>query len=564
MGVLTPLAFSDVAPVGDLRRRAELNLRRLHDAPFHFEAMVHASTAKEAPGDWIGREILGLTLLGQTLRIEPKHLEEIIARLPEALNARGYIGPVHPAGTADENQVGGHNALLRGLCEFYLWKRDPRALAVIRSVVKNLMLPTRELYAHYPERALEKLKGGQAVGLTVKNDGPWIGLSTDVGTVFFTLDGLTQAYLIEPSPELRGLIETMMARYARLDVVAIGAQTHATLTTLRAILGWWREVDASPAWLALVVQRFRLYREHAETEHHANYNWFGRPEWTEACAVIDAFMLAGQLWAATGDAEWLAEAHRIYYNAMSYAQRPNGGYGCDHCVGAHGGDDVFLTPHAKIFEAPWCCTMRGAEGLARAAQFSALVDAAVGEAWFPFYFEGAMTLRFADGEIALTAESGYPYEGRVAWTVIRATIRAPKTLHFFVPPGASASTLTLRHNGPPVALAGRADFVSAKLTLAAGDTLALNFELKLVALQPQHPARFAGHHRFFHGPLLLGVEQAGAVALLAEEEFRALGRARYECRRTGARLGPIDGLTYLTEGQARAHRVQLLFPERLA
>ena len=48
---------------------------------------------------------------------------------------------------------------------------------------------------------------------------------------------------------------------------------------------------------------------------------------------------------------------------MGYGQRPNGGWGCDLCAGAR---DEFLRPAAEIFEACWCCTMRGAEGLARA------------------------------------------------------------------------------------------------------------------------------------------------------------------------------------------------------
>jgi hypothetical protein len=290
-----PLPLGDVMPAGDLRRRAALNFSRLHDDPFRFEAMIRANTAAEAPGDWIGRAMLGLSVLGQVLQTEPHYLEEIMAKLPSALNARGYIGLLHAAGTADENQVGGHNGLLRGLCEYYLWKRDPRALAVIRSVVTNLMLPTRDLYAAYPDEKLAKLADGRPIGLTVKNEGVWVGLSTDIGTVFFTLDALTQVYTIEPSPELRGLIETMIARYARLDVRKIGAQTHSTLSTLRGIFRWWEEVDPRPELLALVRECYRLYREHAETEHYANYNWFGRPR-------VDGGLRGGGLVPARGAA----------------------------------------------------------------------------------------------------------------------------------------------------------------------------------------------------------------------------------------------------------------------
>ncbi|HQY06223.1 MAG TPA: glycoside hydrolase family 127 protein, partial [Lacunisphaera sp.] len=447
----------------------------------------------------------------------------------------------------------------RGLCEYYLWKRDPRALAVIRSVVTNLMLPTRDLYAAYPDEKLAKLADGRPIGLTVKNEGVWVGLSTDIGTVFFTLDALTQVYTIEPSPELRGLIETMIARYARLDVRKIGAQTHSTLSTLRGIFRWWEEVDPRPELLALVRECYRLYREHAETEHYANYNWFGRPEWTEACGVVDSFLLAVQLWRATGDADQLQVAHRIYFNALCYAQRPNGGFGCDLCVGADG--RVLLAPHPKIFEAPWCCSMRGSEGLARAAQFNLMTDAKAGTVWVPFYFEGDYTLRFPDGEIAVRCASEYPHAGWVRWTVLRNTAGTAKQWHFLVPPGVAPRTITLTQAGRTVELREVAGFMAASLTLAVGDVLALDFPLALTVEQPATAALPAGYHRFCHGPLVLGAERADVVGLEAEDDFLALGRGRYQCRRTGTVLAPVDDLTYRGEAEARAHRAQLVFKD---
>src|SRR3954468_21268800 len=105
--ILRPTALADCAPAGDLRRRLELNFGRLHDAEFSFESAITAFTAREAPGDWLGRTLLGLTLDAQALHRESARTEETIRRWPEACNERGYIGVVHPAGRADENQVGG-------------------------------------------------------------------------------------------------------------------------------------------------------------------------------------------------------------------------------------------------------------------------------------------------------------------------------------------------------------------------------------------------------------------------------------------------------------------------
>ncbi|MCF7759142.1 MAG: glycoside hydrolase family 127 protein [Cephaloticoccus sp.] len=555
-----PLPFADVIPAGDLHRRAALNFQRLHESAFRFDAMIHSSTAKEAPGDWIGRAILGLTLLGQTLKTEPHYLEECIARLPEACNARGYIGVIHPAGTADENQVGGHNGLLRGLCEYHLWKQDPRALTAIRGILRHLMVPTTALYAQYPDQPLQKLQDGSQIGLTVQNEGPWLGLSTDIGTVFFTLDGLTQAYLIEPDPELRKLIETMISRYAQLDVVKLGAQTHSCLTALRGILRWYDTVDARPEYLAMVQARYALYRELAETEIHANFNWFGRPDWTEACAVIDAFMLAVQLWQITGEGDYLTEAHRVYFNAMCYAQRPNGGFGCDHCVGAQG--ELFISPH-RFFEAPWCCSMRGAEGLARAAQYGTYVDPDPGAVWLPFYFEGGSTLRFSSGTLQLACHSEYPHAGKVTYTVIATTLRHPVEFNFFVPPGVKGASMRLTRASSPLILDVQKGFMRVMLHPEPGEVFDLELPLTIWPEQPQNPDRLPGHHRFAHGPLFLGAETKDPLALAADEAFKPMGAGRYLCTRTGTLLAPLDGLTYLSEAQARAHRAQLLFPDKI-
>lgn len=557
MAVLTPLALDDVSPAGDLRRRLELNFGRLHDPEFSFEAAITAFTAREAPGDWLGRALLGLTLDAQALGREAPRAEETVRRWPEACNERGYIGLLHPPGRADENQVGGHNAMLRGLCEYFLWKKDPRALAAIRGIITRLMLPTRELYAHYPDHLLDKLKGGPVSGLTVENEGVWLGLSTDIGTVFFTLDGLTQAYLVDPAPELRALIETMIARYAQLDILALSAQTHATLTALRGILRWHLEVEARPEYLRLVTERFGLYLNLARTEHHGNFNWFGRPDWTESCAIIDSFMLAVQLWQVTREPAYLGEAHRIYHNAICHHQRPNGGFGCDHCTGTRG--ERFVQAY-KWFEAPWCCSMRGAEGLACAARYAAFTDpAAARDVWLPFYFDGAVTVRTPGGQLGLRAAGEYPYAGRVTYTVTRAAAVAPWRLRFFVPPGVAAESFVVRRG--EAVLPGKVanGFVVVETLLAADDTLRVEFAISLVCEPAKYLAEFPGARHFMHGALLLGAETDTAVALPATADLRPLGGGRYQCRRTQVLLTPIDGLTYLPEAVARTRRLQSVF-----
>ena len=63
----------------------------------------------------------------------------------------------------------------------------------------------------------------------------------------------------------------------------------------------------------------------------------------------------------TREPGYLELAHNILYNALYYAQRANGGFGCDNCAGAF---EPTLRPSGEAsYEAWWCCTMRGADGL---------------------------------------------------------------------------------------------------------------------------------------------------------------------------------------------------------
>jgi hypothetical protein len=552
-----PARLENVTVTGGLLRRAELNFRRLHDAEFQFDAMIRAFTAKEAPGDWVGRELLALVLHAQLLKREAPHLREIVDRLPEAFNERGYIGEVHPDGFADENQIAGHNALLRGLAEHGRWSGDPRSPAMIRTIVDRLMLPAEPLFASYPDRRLAHMIDRQIVGLTVRQEsGAWLGLSTDIGAVFGTLDGLTQTHAVVPSAGLRSLIETMIAKFAAIDPVEISAQTHSTLSALRGILRWWRDAAPRPELLDLVRRRFQTYIDTAVTEAHGNYNWFGRPDWTEPCAIVDAFMLAGQLWSATGEGALLEEAHRIFYNALAHAQRPNGGYGCDCCVGARG--QLELTPH-EFFEAPWCCSMRGAEGLARAAQSGWFAD---GDALvLPFYFGGTARVEFGGGDVALEQTSDYPWSGSVKLRVIASTVAGPRVIKFFAPSWSPAGEFRVTHNGVALAVAAAGLFAVVSSPLRTGDVIALEFPVRFSTISPQNPARMPGHRRFAHGPLLLGDRDDKTGAIAADARFASLGDARYRCESSGREIGPLPSLIDLTEAEAKASRSQILFPD---
>lgn len=74
-------------------------------------------------------------------------------------------------------------------------------------------------------------------------------------------------------------------------------------------------------------------------------------------------IVALKLFRLTDDLTYKTLARRIWFNGLQFCQRFNGGAGTNSCVTAE-------NPVLKInsYEAPFCCTMRYAEGLLYAAE----------------------------------------------------------------------------------------------------------------------------------------------------------------------------------------------------
>lgn len=378
---------------GELAHRMSLSRARLSEplyaAPQSFEASA------DWPGDWPGRTILAQILLARATGEAPAPLDANLRALRGRLNARGYLGDIHPY--ADEQQLSGHNWFLRALCEWYEWRKEPEVLEMAKRVAENLFLPLRALYEAYPLSQAERPRGAGAESgtLTGAASGGW-ALSTDIGCAFIPTDGLTRLYGLAPSPELAALIRTMIGVFKRADLTGESFQTHATLSCARGVLQFAEDTgDAEAA--AFARELFDFYWANGRTENFANQNWFGRPLWTEPCAVADSYLLAMGLWAATGETDYLEKAQLIYYNALCFGQRENGGFGCDECAGE------WVAPHSEgSYEASWCCTMRGGATLARVAQYAWARDAEGLILATPF----PGSLRTEAGTIV--TETGYP------------------------------------------------------------------------------------------------------------------------------------------------------------
>lgn len=453
---------------GDLAKRLDRNFNRLEEEKYQPEHVF--LTDKESggwPGDTEGRTILGLVMDARATGRTPEYLQTIIELLPEHLNADGYMGEVHP-GIMDEQQLSGNGWMLRGLCEYYLWKKDDRVLKIIKSIADNLFVAGRSNYNTYPIKPEEREKGtGEMSGSIHSKMGNW-KLSTDIGCLFIGMDGLIQAYDILREEGIKDVIIEMIGKFQKVDFVNIHAQTHATLTGLRGLIRY-SDIIGESTYIGFVENVWGLYKEWGMTENYENYNWFKRYDtWTEPCAIIDSYMLAVQLWQHTGKLQYLEDAELIYYNAIAHTQRVNGGFGCDNCPVP---GDPYLRIHA--YEAHWCCTMRGGEGLGRIAGNSYFTNGST--LLVPFFGDNTARINSGTGlKVDISQTSGYPFSGDVK-LVLNEEPEGLNSIRIF---GNTkwARKHSLHINGVNMPLIIKDGFVVIERSFRKGDTIELRFE----------------------------------------------------------------------------------------
>jgi len=535
-----PVSPEDVTIVGELAARSILNYGRL-EGKWYRPWEVFSADQHGWPADWEGRIVLALVSQARLTHREPAWLGEIVDGIPAHLNERGYLGPICPEGVCDEQQLAGHSWLLRGLIAYSEWKQDTNAGKIVETILRNLVLPAAANYPAYPlsPADLPAVKGWQLSKLQSK--GKSHALSSDLGCAFILLDGVTEACRHFQWPELRSMAEAMIERFLKIDLEALHVQTHATLTALRGICRYV-ELTGDARVLAATKKIFGRYKEVAMTEHYANYNWWGRPRWTEPCAVIDSYILAVWFWRLTGDAQYLADSHHIFYNGVAHAFRADGCFGTDWCLGAappvEDGEHDPLVLQPRTYEVYWCCTMRGGELFARAGEalFYKQRDAIV----LPSFHNAIATV---DGLI-LRETTAYPYEGRVRLEILQANEARRRVFRFFAPPWRShcAPLLTLNGNRLPTEVVD--GFVEFAAEVKSGDEIEFDFGVGLHVMKTHNPNSVQGVHSFRHGPLLLVVHQpapevydpsnpppaATVGSLPVDTELEHLGRGRYRSR----------------------------------
>jgi len=526
---IKPLNLEKITIQGDLAKRLGQNFNRLEEKKYQPEHVFLTDEQSGGwPGDTEGRTILGLVMDAKATGREPLYLEKIINLLPKHLNNKGYMG-MELSGIMDEQQLSGNGWMLRGLCEYYLWKKDDRVLNIIKSIVNNLFLPGERYYGSYPIDTDSRTKGAGAMSGSIQATTSNWKLSSDVGCLFIGMDGLIQAYDILKDERIKEVIVEMICKFQQVDFLKIQAQTHATLSGLRGLIRF-SEISGDRSYISFAQELWSLYKMWGMTENFENYNWFKRYDtWTEPCAIVDSYMIAIQLWELTGIIDYLEDAELIYYNGLAHTQRANGGFGCDNCPTP---SDPYLRIHAD--EAHWCCTMRGGEGLGSIAGSSYFTqgDTLV----MPFF--GNSTI----GGIIQT--SGYPFSGDVKLEM-RNSPKEIACIKLFSHPKWTKN-YKLMINGKREKVVVKNGFIVLERTFKKGDTIELTFDnIKRVEHTFNNDISTSGSYKIMDGPLVMGVYSNMPIKLT----------------QAGSKEYPLTPVYHLMDSRVagKAYKKQILF-----
>ena len=414
----------NIRPLGELGARTALLAGRMTDTIYRPENIFTADV-QGWPGDWEGRTILAQALLSRVTGFESPYLRANVDALSASYNEKGYLKGILPEGEFDEQQMSGHGWLLRGLCEYYLYSGDEKALDMAKTICENLFLPILGKFDTYPIKLEERVVAGEFAGSIAGIVRGW-HISTDTGCAFIPMDGLSQVYELTKDERLGKLLDEMHDVFMTIDVCGSKVQTHATLSCCRGILRMYA-MTGEEKYLASAKKIFDTYLKYGMTANYANYNWFTRPEWTEPCAIIDSFIVAMKLYEFTDDADYADMARLIWINGVGRSQRANGGMGCDSCSGAGEDGDVLSV---RTYEASWCCSMRGGEGMEKAATFGYITDGDV--ITVPMMSSSVADFEIGGGSIRIRQNSDVR-TGKAEFIVEENTASRPVTLRVLMP-----------------------------------------------------------------------------------------------------------------------------------
>lgn len=196
----------------------------------------------------------------------------------------------------------------------------------------------------------------------------------------------------------------------------------------------------------------------------------------------------------------------IYYNAIAHINRSNGGFGCDNNPGIN--TDYIAV---KAYEAWWCCTMHGGEGLPRVAESSYYTQ---GKTIFVTrHSRNNADLKLGGAFIRLEQTTKYPFKGETQLVIAKAD-KAKKVVIKLNALNDFTENFNISVNGTDVPIELDRGFAVLRHAWKTGDVIDISFDETLRFEETINKENTSEKQkRLFYGPLLLGYQGEESIAL---------------------------------------------------
>jgi DUF1680 family protein len=218
-----------------------------------------------------------------------------------------------------------------------------------------------------------------------------------------------------------------------------------------------------------------------------------------------------------------------------HSQRANGGFGTDTCL-----SDAERDIYMLCYDASWCCTMRGGDGLASAVEYNYFYDN--DGFYLPFYNNSNVALKFDDGQVHIIQKTQYPCDGNVQLEVVSSSLKSEKNVCFYIPSWVKSDALKVTLND--IAIPFKREHLSLNFRYfpKAGDLIIISFEISLMQQETINAKHGDSFITLRHGSLILGQKKSLNEEINPNDEFVYQGYGRYISKSSGIVIRPIGDI----------------------
>jgi DUF1680 family protein len=212
--------------------------------------------------------------------------------------------------------------------------------------------------------------------------------------------------------------------------------------------------------------------------------------------------------------------------------------------------------HTKEYEAHWCCTLRGSEGIAERVQslYFKLGNSVI----LADFQSSEINVELPSGNLSVSLKTDYPFDDKLDLKIRESNLRKDANLKLFIP--SWIQIMQIRKNGNPLELTMDGSYLVISGKFKSGEQYSLTFTQKLGKVKPHGNNTDENLFKIQYGPLVLGVEgQQDNIKLPQEFKIIKTGPVDFRLEETDITLHPVYHLMDEKVNEKGVYRNQVLF-----